>query len=158
MNWYMPQNWVMNAIQGEPQCISKFPSNAGFRIGLDQTYNLSSSLFFVVGMVFGQSYAMNHVKPLLWVHTIWLKKVFRAVLGALLAIGIYFGFYKLGKNNQDLSEKYLFLFALPGFVISFFTYGLFPILCQRMGLVTKGELPLLDQIVDPNLKMTETSD
>ena len=94
-------------------------------------------------MVFGQSYAMNHVKPLLWVHTSWYKKLVRAALGASIAVGIYLGFYYLGKNNQDMSEKYLYLFALPGFVVSFFSYGIFPILCQLMGLVAKGESPLV---------------
>jgi hypothetical protein len=162
MNWYMPQNWVVNSIQGEPKCLRRFPSNAGFRIGLDQTYNLTSSLFFVVGMVFGQSYVMNYVKPLLWVHTNWTKKILRATLGALLAMAIYIGFYEIGKENNDLSEKYLYLFALPGFLVSFFSYGIFPIICQWVGLVAKGE-PIqvaekTSEVLDPNLRLSETSE
>lgn len=88
-------------------------------------------------MVFGQSYSHNYVKPLLWVHTAWLKKILRATIGAILATGIYVGFFELGKNNRDQSEKYLYMYALPGFVASFFSYGVFPILCKWVGLVAK---------------------
>lgn len=92
-NWSMPQNWVMNSVQSETQCLNDFPANSAFRIGLDQTYNLSSSLFFVIGIVFGQSYAMNYVKPLQWVYTSWPKKLLRTILGATAAVAIYYAFY-----------------------------------------------------------------
>lgn len=85
-----------------------FPSYAGFQIGLVPTYNMTSVLFFIIGMVFGQSYAMNFIKPLLWVHTGWLKKITRAIIGSLIAIGVYVGFYFLGKNNKSQSQKYIF--------------------------------------------------
>ena len=44
-------------------------------------------------MVFGQSYSLNYVKPLLWVHTSWPKKLLRMILGVAINGGVYAAFY-----------------------------------------------------------------
>jgi len=54
-------------------------------------------------MVFGQSYAMNYVKPLLWVRTKLSNKLLRGFVGGVIAVAIYYAFYQLGKNNNDIS-------------------------------------------------------
>lgn len=58
-------------------------------------------IFYVVGMVFGQSYNLNYVKPLYWVHTHWAKRTARALIGAALAVGIYAIFLFVMRNNRD---------------------------------------------------------
>ena len=44
-------------------------------------------------MVFGQSYSLNYVKPLLWVHTPWTKKLLRTLVGLAICISVYWLFY-----------------------------------------------------------------
>lgn len=78
---------------------------------------------------------MNFIKPLLWVHTGWFKKITRALLGSVIAAGVYVGFYYLGRNNKNQSQKYIYQHALPNFLNSFFEYGLFPIICKKIGLL-----------------------
>lgn len=92
-------------------------------------------IFYVVGMVFGQSYNLNYVKPLYWVHTHWIKRATRALIGAVLAVGLYAFIFFLMRNNRDQSTVYFFKYALPAFLISFIMYGVFPVVCKRMGLV-----------------------
>jgi hypothetical protein len=52
----MPQSWVVNATQAE--CMDKYLNNATFKMGINQTYDLTASLFFLIGMLFGQSYSV----------------------------------------------------------------------------------------------------
>jgi hypothetical protein len=65
-------------------------------------------------------------------------KITRAVIGALLAIMMYSLFYApiwLGLE-LDTATLYLILHVLPNFLISFFIYGLFPIMCLKGNLIS----------------------
>ena len=104
-------------------------------MGLDASYEISAIIFYAVGMVFGQSYNLNYVKPLDWVHTHWSKRVLRAILGSFVAVGIYLLFIFIMKNNRDQSTVYFFRYAFPALLISFFIYGVFPVVCLKLGLV-----------------------
>jgi hypothetical protein len=53
MSWQMPSNWLTNSTATEQECLSKFTQYASIRIGLDETFYQSGSLFYIIGMVFG---------------------------------------------------------------------------------------------------------
>ena len=99
---------------------------------------MSAMIFYVIGMVFGQSYNLNYVKPLNWVQTHWTKRAARAVLGAFVATGLYALFFLFMRDNSDTATVYFFRNALPAFTISFIMYGVFPVLCKRLGLVASN--------------------
>jgi hypothetical protein len=88
-------------------------------------------------MVFGQSYSVQYVKPLLWVYTPWPKKLLRTILGMALTVGIYAAFWATIYHSPIQSTRYFFGFAAPALFISFFMFGLFPIACKYIGLVRK---------------------
>lgn len=97
--WMMPQKWVVNATFNEKVCEVKFSKRANYELGICQSYTYASSLFFIVGMVFGQSYSVQYVKPLLWVHTSWPLKLIRTVLGTLITLGLYSIFWYSCRNT-----------------------------------------------------------
>jgi len=86
-------------------------------------------------MVFGQSYNINYVKPLNWVHTSRLKRITRTILGVIIAAGLYAIPFTLLRNDRDQSTIFYLKFAFPAFMISFMMYGIYPILCKKIGLV-----------------------
>ena len=93
----------------------------------------TSVLLFVVGMGFGTSYSLVHVDCLDWVHTKLWHRLARAIIGTLIVTGFYIACLQIpGDNNATI---FMFRYALPNFCISFFIYGIYPILCMRMGLV-----------------------
>jgi hypothetical protein len=104
-------------------------------MGVNQTYDLTAILFYIVGMVFGQSYSVQHVKPLLWVQTSPCKRMIRTILGVTLAGLLYSPFYFGSKNTTSQMTKFMFRFCMPALVISFIMYGVFPIMCKYMKLV-----------------------
>ena len=100
-NWIAPDNWVVNIIQVSPKCSEKIEFSFNFHIGLNATYYNSALLFFLIGMVFGQSYSIQFVQPLRWVRTRWLKRVIRAVLGLFISCSMYLCFYFTVVHNDD---------------------------------------------------------
>jgi hypothetical protein len=134
-NYTVPQDWVLNIIAPGDECATRVREDYNFVLGLDASYQMSAMIFYVIGMVFGQSYNLNYVKPLNWVHTHWTKRAVRAIIGAFVAVGLYAFFYFLMRNNRDQSTVYFFRYALPAFVISFIMYGFFPVVCKKIGLV-----------------------
>jgi hypothetical protein len=134
--WNMPKQWMVNTTYFESQCTEKFESTANYRLGLNQSYNDTACLFFIVGMVFGQSFSVQYVKPLLWVHTCWWKKLIRTLLGGLIATSFYLAFWFCVRSSTIQSTRYFFAFAAPALFISFFMFGVFPIICKYMSLVS----------------------
>jgi hypothetical protein len=135
--WNMPQVWMVNATFHEDACSERFMTVANYKLGLNETFNLTASLFFIVGMVFGQSYSVQYVKPLLWVYTPWPKKLLRTLLGLAVTVSIYAAFWYMVKDSSIYSTRFFFGFAAPALFISFFMFGLFPIVCKYIGLVRK---------------------
>ena len=131
----MPQDWLVNAAYNEKECSEKFENNANNQLGLNQTFDYTAILFYLIGMVFGQSYSLNYVKPLLWVHTPWHKKILRTILGIGICAGVYWVFWYFAITTTNEPTKFTFVFAVPFLLLSFFTYGFFPIICQKIGLV-----------------------
>lgn len=80
--WDIPQNWIINASFNSDRCQGIFNQRANNRLGTNQTFDQIGILFFMVGMVFGQTYSLNYVRPLLWVHSLLWQKVLRLILGA----------------------------------------------------------------------------
>jgi hypothetical protein len=88
-------------------------------------------------MGFGTSFSLVHVDCLDWVHTGVVRRFIRGILGTAIATGIYFLFVLIPSNDNP--TKFFFHFALPAMLISFFIYGLFPIICLKINLVVVQE-------------------
>lgn len=84
-------------------------------------------------MGFGTSYSLVHVDCLDWVHTHLFARILRGLLGCGIALGVYECFQLIPCNDNP--TKFFFLFALPSMVLSFFIYGVFPIICAKIKLV-----------------------
>ena len=57
----------------------------------------------------------------------------------MISFGIAYFFYYFVKDTNDQATKYFFIFLLPNFLVSFFVFGWFPIICNWMGLVITRE-------------------
>lgn len=88
-------------------------------------------------MGFGTSYSLVHVDCLDWVHTPRLLRIVRGLIGCGIAIAVYYLFQLIPSNDEP--TKYFFEFALPSLLLSFFIYGVFPILCLKVKLVYNAE-------------------
>ena len=97
----MPQVWVYNGTNNGTECGNKFKHDGNYKMGINQTYDLTAILFYIVGMVFGQSYSVQHVKPLLWVQTSPCKRMIRTLLGVTLAGLLYSPFYFGSRNTTS---------------------------------------------------------
>ena len=84
-------------------------------------------------MGFGTSYSLVHVDCIDWVHTSLLLRMVRGFIGCAISLGVFY-LFKLIPTNDD-PTKYFFEFALPSLLLSFFIYGVYPILCVKMKLV-----------------------
>ena len=84
-------------------------------------------------MSFGTSYSISVVDPIDWVHTSLTKRLIRGVAGTLISVG----FYNLVLLIKVIDQTTIFLIhrAFTAFTCSFFIYGLYPIICQKIGLV-----------------------
>lgn len=135
--WTMPQTWVVNASTDNQDCRNSLVQTSNNRLGLDQTYYQSAIVFFITGMGFGTSYSLVHVDCLDWVHTKLYLRLIRAVIGCGIAGVTFYGFQKIPTNDNP--TKYFFHFALPYLLLSFFIYGVFPILCSKIYLVNYNQ-------------------
>ena len=137
-NWTMPQNWVRNSNNFENDtCSQKFEKKANNEIGLSQTFCKSSVLCTLMGMLFGWPFAMHHFQALQlqWINTKLWKRLVRLVFGIAVAVGIDGFFLWVISNSNDLSTKYLFGYAVPNFLSSYWIFGIFPIVCKWTHLV-----------------------
>ena len=100
---------------------------------MDQTFFYTSILFYITGMGFGTSYSLVYVDCLDWVYTRPLFRVIRGVLGTCISGFVYWLFLLIPSNDNP--TKFFFHYGLPAILISFFIYGVFPIICLRVGLV-----------------------
>jgi len=116
------------------KCEEKLRETGATRIGLQETFEWSSILFYLVGMAFGCSYSLVEVNCIDWVKTSLLKRLMRATLGCVISAGLYFAFQLIDIDDQHLTE-YLLTMVLPFMIIPFFIYGPFLIICQKIGLV-----------------------
>lgn len=136
--WTMPQTWVVNASYPEKYCKELLLQTSNNRLGLDQTFDYTGILFFITGMGFGTSYSLVHVDCIDWVHTSWPLRLLRSFIGCLIAGVVYYLFTLIPCN--DSPTKYFFQFALPSLLLSFFIYGIYPILCLRLHLVKRHKV------------------
>jgi hypothetical protein len=99
-------------------------------------------------MGFGSSYSCVHVDCLDWVHTDWVRKLVRGIIGLIIAIVVFLLFQLIpGNDNPTI---FFFHNAFPALVISFFIFGIFPIICNKVGLVKPVTAPTI--ISDDPLK------
>jgi hypothetical protein len=137
-SWTMPQTWVVNV--GNPRCVAELLNSSNNRLGLDQTYFNTAILFYIIGMGFGTSYSLVHVDCLDWVRTSFPLRLVRALLGCAVSGGVYLAFQAIPCNDNP--TRFFFRYALPGLLLSFFVYGLFPIICLHIGLVKNASSSL----------------
>ena len=102
-------------------------------------------------MGFGTSYSLVHVDCMKWVHTSLPLRLLRGILGCCIAEGFYILFQLV--PSSDNPTRFFFHYALPALFISFFIYGVFPIICLKLKLVESDDAPaqfLLSSEVEPN--------
>jgi hypothetical protein len=126
--WTMPQEWVVNV--ADQDCKVELLASSNNRLGLDQTYFFTSVLFFIIGMGFGTSYSLTKVDCLDWVHTCLWKRIVRGILGCAIVSGVFIAFQLIPSNDNP--TRFFFHYTLPSFSLSFFTYGVFPIICNMI--------------------------
>ena len=136
-SWTMPQTWVVYAT--DDTCSEELLASSNNRLGLDQTFFFCSILFFITGMGFGTSYSLVHVDCLDWVRTQFLYRVARGLLGCAVSTGIFIGFQYIPCNDNP--TRFFFRYALPALSLSFFIFGIYPILCKKIGLVKVNSVP-----------------
>ena len=129
--WSMPQDWIVNANFEEEICVQAFHKYANSKVGMNQTLYKSTILFVLIGMIFGWPYALLHFSALQWVNTSPMKKFVRTFIGLLIALGVREFFTWTVSHTNDISTMYFFGFALPYFLISFFIFGIYPIMCAQ---------------------------
>lgn len=134
-NWTMPQTWVVNV--ADNPCRQDLLDSSNNRLGLDQTFFFTSILFFITGMGFGTSYSLVYVDCLDWVHTSIMIRLIRGVLGCTLVTGLFMAYQEIPCNDNP--TRFFFRYALPAMSLSFFIYGLFPIICQKLKLVQEND-------------------
>jgi hypothetical protein len=129
----MPQSWVVNASESTEVCRDKLLSSSNNRLGLDQSFYFTGILFYITGMGFGTSFSLVHVDCLDWVHTSMWQRILRSLIGCIIAAAVYLGFTYIPCNDNP--TRYFFQFVCPSLLLSFFIYGVFPIMCQKINLV-----------------------
>jgi len=86
-------------------------------------------------MGFGTSYSISHVDCIDWVHTRLWKKAVRGVIGVGITVGLYLSLHTIKIVDPD--THFFVKHAMPSLLFSLFIYGLYPLLCQNVGLVDK---------------------
>lgn len=136
LGYYVPPEWLYNSVHLEPYCKRQFPQHASYAIGTDFSYCTSGQLFYILGMVFGQSLSIHYVYPLQWINASNGKKAVRAVIGLLLVISFFAMIYLPDAflQNGDMATLYIWYYVMPAGAMSFVIYGLFPIMCKYFKL------------------------
>jgi len=100
------------------------------------------------GMTFGCSFSLSYVDVLDWVHTTMWKKVVRSILGAGIAAGLFILFSF--NMSVDPLTRFVLNHALPGFFVPFCMYGLWPIVCTKINLVSLPEESTYNPLMTSN--------
>jgi len=99
------------------------------------TYDKESALYVLIGATFGQTYALNYIQPLLWIHTPAYKKVARMLIVIIPILLFYYVYQKYLTSDRASILYYLLNFSVVNLVESFFIFGLYPILCKKLHLI-----------------------
>ena len=126
----MKSIWLINVDTNQDDCSSKLYDNGlnPMRIGIDETFNHSSILCYIIFMSFGASYSLVEVDSIEWVYSSARSKILRLLLASVF-VGVldYIIVYLL---------KSEIAFQLAHFcIIPFIMYGPFIVWCQKLGLV-----------------------
>ena len=149
------------------KCKAELLNSSNNRLGLDQTFFFTAVLFFIIGMGFGTSYSLVYVDCLDWVHTRLWKRLLRGVIGCGIVTGIFITLQLIPCNDNP--TRFFFRYTVPALSLSFFTYGIFPIICKYLGLVDStdsitvlnedpikgGKRQLIDSIEEEDENTTE---
>merc|ERR1712166_821921 len=112
-SWADQQLWIINATANE-DC-RKYLENRGVaNLGVQETFVGSCILFYTVGMGFGCSSSLSVAEfdCIRWVKTSLRKRLIRATLGALIAVGMFFAFEKGIGEIEDSLTRFFFKRAL----------------------------------------------
>lgn len=128
ITWRVPQVWIINS-----QEEWDFMENFEIRLGLDETFKGTASIFGLIGVAFGAPLATKIIDNVAWTHTAWWKRLLRGLIGVALYVGIFvsFGFIP----RVDLPTAYFFNRILPHLVATFVLYGFVPIIWKYLGLI-----------------------
>ena len=135
----MPLYWIVNANNKEDFCQEKFNSTGLNNLGINATFASTGVLFVLIGANFGQSFAINFVRSVQWSHTPLWKRLVRSLLGLSLAIGVTESMALFTNKMTDFASQYFYSHLLTNLVLSFFIFGLYPVICSKCGLMISAE-------------------
>ena len=133
--WNMPQDWIVNAYYHSPNCKPFFASTSNYNLGLSASYLSSGGLYVLIGAIFGQTYTLEYVKPLLWIYTPFWKKLLRTIIAIIPILALLYVSNPAFGGIQVPTNVYTLSLIVMNLVTSFFIFGLFPIFCWKVGLV-----------------------
>lgn len=114
--------WIKNAYT---QC--KFSED----VSGSYSFNQSSWIFYNLGAVYGSMESSQRLALGWWKNNYWLRGL-RSVISSGIAYAIYYGFSKIETN--DNTSAYTFNYALPAFICAFFTFGVMPLVFDKIGM------------------------
>ena len=109
-------------------------------MGNQDTFKISSVLFYLIGAGFGTSYSMTQVDLLGWINTNPYLKLLRVCLGIGSYIAIFSLFDYFREPSFEDKTDYFFFAALPQFLISSWVYGPLVLICDKMKLVKRNPI------------------
>ena len=103
------------------------------------TYDKQAALYVLLGAVFGQTYSLNYVQPLLWIHTPMCKKIVRMLIVIVPFLTFYYVSQKYITLERSSVLYYLLNWSIINLLESYFVFGLYPIICKKLHLIVTEE-------------------
>ena len=128
ITWRPPQQWILNS---QDEC--SFDENFEVRLGIDDTFMETSTIFGIIGLAFGASYATKVIDNVTWAYTSLWKRMIRSLIGVMLYVGIFVTFSYIPR--VDLPTAYFFNNVLPHLFATYILYAFLPIFCKYVRLV-----------------------
>jgi len=112
-------------------------------VGLSATFIYAGVLMYPVGMAFGQSFNLIYVEPLRWIYTDWKAKCLRTFLGTILVVGLWGLMMWIYMKSNGNMARFVWGTLLPCGFLSYLVFGLWPLVCSKIGLINNQSQELL---------------
>ena len=109
-------------------------------MGNSDTFDYSSIMFYMVGVIFGTSHSMTKIDFLAWIHTSLPLKMIRMAVAIVIYIAIIYSFMSFRSDTSSSVTDYFFYSAIPQLLSGFIVHGPLVLLCNKMGLVSEYKL------------------
>ena len=104
-------------------------------LGWEATLNDRLVIIWLVGMVFGTPFSLEYIDISEFIKTPMHKKIIRGILGVCFSLLLNFVFHKISNLYSDSLSQFIFGEFFPKMISSFFLYGPFLIICDKIHLI-----------------------